>query len=64
MKKAAILDYKTDSVCIEPIPDNLEGDVEEYLDDLGYDISNISWVCFEDEVPVYYADEQEPVCVL
>lgn len=71
MKKVAILDYITSSVCIEPIPDNLEYDEEDYendieywLSEMGYNLSNIDWMCFENEVPIFYGDDKKPICVL
>ena len=67
MRKIIILNYGLSCVDVVHIPAEcqLTDDVEKALDDKGFKISQISWMSADDgEIPVFYDNEECPVCTL
>ena len=68
MRKIIILNYGLSCVDVVHIPAEcqLTEDVEQALMDMGFKMSQISWMSADDggEIPVFYDNEECPVCVL
>lgn len=67
MRKIIILNYELSCVDVVHIPAEcqLTEDVEKALMDMGFKISQISWMSADDgEIPVFYDNEECPVCTL
>lgn len=67
MRKIIILNYGLSCVDVVHVPSEcqLTEDVEKALMDMGFKISQISWISAdESEVPVFYDNEEYPVYTL